>query len=163
VTLDDHLEIMTRAIFQAGLSWAFIAARWDAFRAAFENFAIARVADYGAFDIDRLLHTEGIVHSRKKLAGTVENAKTLVQVERTFGSVSAYIAGFNTYRQLLADIRGRFVFMGDLSSYYWLFRTGNAVPVFDDWIAAQSSDHPRMREMVLTGRAEGTSTERADY
>jgi hypothetical protein len=27
----------------------------------------------------------------------------------------------------------------------------------------QAKDHPRMREMVLVGRTEGTSSERADY
>lgn len=162
-TLDDHLEIITRAIFQAGLSWAFIAARWDAFRTAFEQFAIDRVARYDAFDIDRLLHAEGVVRSEKKLAATIENARTLIHIDQTFGSIDSYVAGFRTYADLLADVRGRFAFMGDLSCYYWLFRTGNPVPQFEDWLAAQPKDHPRMREMVLTGRAEGTSSERAGY
>jgi 3-methyladenine DNA glycosylase Tag len=162
-SLDDHLEIITRAIFQAGLSWAFIGTRWDTFREAFEQFDTRRVAAYGTFEIDRLMHTEGVVHSEKKLAGTVANAKTLVAIEQEFGNIDAYIGGFASYAALLADARKRFAFFGDLSCYYWLFRTGNAVPLFEDWIAGQPKDHPRLREMIQTARAESTSSERAGY
>ena len=162
-TLDDHLEIITRAIFQAGLSWAFIAARWETFRTAFEHFNVRRVAAYGAFDFDRLMHTDGVVHSEKKLAGTVDNAKSLIAIDHEFGSITAYVEGFDTYANLFADARTRFAFLGDLSCYYWLFRTGNQVPQFEDWIIGQPKDHPRVREMVLTGRAEGTSSEHAGF
>jgi 3-methyladenine DNA glycosylase Tag len=137
-----------------------IAARWDAFRAAFDNFCVERVVDYDNFDIDRLMATDGIVHSGKKIAGTIANARALVTIECEFGSVGAYVAHFPTYREVYAEARERFAFLGDLSCYYWLFRTGNPVPMFEDWIATQPKDHPRVREMVMTGRAERTSTER---
>jgi 3-methyladenine DNA glycosylase Tag len=161
-TLDDHLEIITRAIFQAGLSWAMIDSRWERFRAAFEGFRIDRVAAYGDFEIDRLMATDGIVHSAKKIAGTAANARTLLALQREHGSISAYVERFSTYRDLFADARERFAFLGDLSCYYWLFRTGNPVPLFEDWIATQPKDHPRMREMVTAGRAAQTSTERRE-
>jgi 3-methyladenine DNA glycosylase Tag len=162
-TLDDHLEIITRAIFQAGLSWAAIAARWERFRDAFDGFDAARVAGYTAGDVDRLMHADGMIHSAKKIAGTIENARALLALEREFGSVAGYIARFGSYAQLAADARERFAFMGDLSCYYWLFRTGNPVPRFEDWIAAQPKDHPRMREMVMTGRSDDTSSERPGF
>lgn len=161
--LDDHLEIMTRAIFQAGLSWALIDARWEAFRAAFDNFGVARVAEYGDFEVERLMTTDGIIHSAKKIVGTIDNAKTLIATEREFGSITAYAASFATYVDLFADARNRFAFLGELSCYYWLFRTGNPVPLFEDWIAGQPKDHPRVREMVLAGRTDATSSERAGF
>jgi 3-methyladenine DNA glycosylase Tag len=162
-TLDDHLEIITRAIFQAGLSWALIAARWDAFRSAFDRFAVERVAAYGEADIDRLMAAEGVVHSRKKLVGTVANARALLAITREFGGVDAYLASFSAYAAVAADAHRRFAFLGDLGCYYWLFRTGHAVPPFETWLAAQPKDHPRMREMVFAGRAEATSSEQAGY
>jgi hypothetical protein len=162
-TLSDHLGIMTRAVFQAGLSWAIIAARWEAIDAAFERFDVARIAGYDAGDIDRLMATEGIIHSRKKFAGTIANARTFIKLERECGSIATYVNRFGRYDDLFADVHRRFAFVGDLSCYYWLFRTGNPVPTFERWIAAQPKDHPRMREMVATGRAEGTSSERADF
>jgi len=116
---------------------------------------------YGEFEIERIMATEGVVHSRKKIAGTIENARALQTIVREAGSVHAYAASFATYDDLFADARKRFAFLGDLSCYYWLFRTGEAVPPFELWMERQTSDHPRMREMVVLARAAGTSSERA--
>jgi len=160
-TLDDHLEIVTRAIFQAGLSWALIAARWPAFRGAFDAFALARVAAYGEADVERIMEADGVIHSRKKIEGTIANARALEGLVATFGSVEAYARSFDSYDALYADAKQRFAFLGDLSCYYWLFRTGLPVPPFERWMERQDRDHPRMREMVLTGRSEGVSSETA--
>jgi 3-methyladenine DNA glycosylase Tag len=158
-SLDDHLEIMTRAIFQAGLSWAIIADRWPAFRGAFDAFAVDRVAAYGEADVERLMETEGVLHSRSKIEGTIKNAQTLRTLAQAFGSIDAYVARFPDYDALFRDTRERFAYLGDLSCYYWLFRTGLPVPRFEEWMKRQAKDHPRMREMVLAGREAGTSTE----
>lgn len=158
-TLDDHLAIMTRGIFQAGLSWAMIAARWDSFRRAFDDFAVAKVAEYDGFDIERLMDTDGIIHSRAKIEGTIHNAQTLLALEREFGGIPGYVAHFADYDALFSDARKRFAHLGDLTCYYWLFRTGQPVPRFETWMQRQPKDHPRMREMVEASRAEGTSSE----
>jgi 3-methyladenine DNA glycosylase Tag len=158
-TLDDHLAVMSRAIFQAGLSWAFIDARWEAFRAAFDDFAVERVATYGEADVERLMETEGVVHSRGKIEGTIANARAFQALQAEFGSMSAYAQRFADYDALYADAKGRFAYLGDLSCYYWLFRTGLAVPPFERWLERQERDHPRMREMVERGRRDGTSAE----
>ncbi len=162
-TLDDHLAIMTRAVFAAGLSWSAIDVRWHAFVTAFSQFEIHAVAAYGDFDVERLMVTPGIIHSRKKIEGSVRNARTLLQLAGGFPSISAYVERFETYAQTLADVRERFAFVGDLSCYYWLFRTGQRVPPFERWIETQKADHPRMREMILAGREAGTSTETESY
>jgi hypothetical protein len=160
-SLDDHLAIITRAIFQAGLSWALIAARWDAFRTAFDEFRVDVVANYGDGDIERIMAADGVVHARAKIAGTIANARALQTLVAEHGSVAAYVASFADYEALYADAKRRFAFLGDLSCYYWLFRTGFSVPRFERWMAGQDRDHPRMREMVELGRREGTSSERA--
>jgi hypothetical protein len=156
---DDHLAVISRAIFQAGLSWAFIEAKWPAFLAAFENFRVIEVARYGEFEIERIMTAEGVVHSRSKIEATIRNAQAIAALVTEYGSVEAYAHGFATYDDLVADAKQRFAYLGDLSAYYWLFRTGLPVPPFEHWIAQQPKDHPRMREMVLAGRADGTSSE----
>ena len=158
-TLDDHLAVITRAVFQAGLSWAIITARWPIFCAAFDAFALARVAAYGDGDVERIMETDGIVHSRAKIAGTVANARALQTIVREFGNVHDYVAQFSSYDALFADARTRFAYLGDLSCYYWLFRTGEAVPRFERWMERQERDHPRMREMVMLAREAGQSPE----
>jgi hypothetical protein len=158
-TLDDHLEVMTRAIFQAGLSWAFIESRWDAFRAAFENFNCTVVATYGEGEVERIMETDGVVHSRSKISGTIANAKALQALVAERGDIATYARSFASYDELYADAKKRFAYLGDLSCYYWLFRTGLPVPPFERWMERQDRDHPRMREMVLMGRSENRSSE----
>lgn len=161
-TIDDHLEVMTRAIFQAGLSWALIDARWDAFRTAFDGFRVDLIAaTYGEGEIERIMETDGVIHSRAKIAGTIANAKALQAVAAEYGDVAAYVRSFPSYDALYADAKKRFAYLGDLSCYYWLFRTGLPVPPFEQWLAHQDRDHPRMREMVEMGRSQGRSSERA--
>jgi hypothetical protein len=158
-TLDDHLEVMTRAIFQAGLSWAFIDARWDAFRTAFEGFNCTVISTYGEGEVERIMSADGVVHSRSKIAGTIANAKTLRALAADYGDVAAYARSFPSYDELYADAKKRFAYLGDLSCYYWLFRTGLPVPPFERWMERQDRDHPRMREMVLMARTENRSSE----
>lgn len=160
---NDHLEIMTRAIFQSGLSWAMIAGRWDAFREAFAQFDVPTVATYGEFELERLMATDKLIHSAKKISGTFENARALVELGRRFGSIAGYVGNFASYADLYADAHERFAFMGDLNCYYWLFRTAQPVPRFEDWIARQAKDHPRMREMVVLARSAGSSSERSGF
>lgn len=159
--LNDHLEVMTRAIFQAGLSWAFIESRWEAFRAAFEGFDVNLIATYGEGEVERLMAADGVVHSRSKIAGTIANARALKALAAEYGDVASYARSFASYDALYADAKKRFAYLGDLSCYYWLFRTSLPVPPFERWMERQERDHPRMREMVTLGRSEGRSSETA--
>ncbi|MDB5041424.1 MAG: DNA-3-methyladenine glycosylase [Candidatus Eremiobacteraeota bacterium] len=152
-TLDDHLAVITRAVMQAGMSWAFIDSRWDDYVAAFEDFAIEKVAAYDDTDVDRLMNTDGIIHSKSKIEGTIKNAGALIDIVAEFGSVRAYHESFATYDDARKDAKKRLAFMGDLNTYYWRFRTGATVPDLEEWMKGQERDHPRMREMVTLGRA----------
>jgi 3-methyladenine DNA glycosylase Tag len=95
------------------------------------------------------------VRARKKIVATVENARTMLDVEREHGSFRAYLRSFPDYAALSKDLRKRFAFVGELSVWYLLFRTGERVPRFEDWEKTVPGDHPRMRAMVALARAQG--------
>jgi hypothetical protein len=152
-SIDDHLAVITRAVMQAGLSWAFIDARWDDYVVAFDGFAVARVAGYAEADVERLMEANGVIRSRSKIEGTIHNARRLLDLEREFGSIRAYQTSFADYDAFRRDTKKHFAYLGDLSTYYWLFRTGAPVPDLEEWMKDQDRDHPRMREMVTLGRA----------
>jgi 3-methyladenine DNA glycosylase Tag len=44
-TLDDYLEIMSKAVFQSGMSWKVVEAKWPTTRQAFFNFDTEKIAD----------------------------------------------------------------------------------------------------------------------
>jgi hypothetical protein len=154
-TLADALAVISRAVFQAGLSWKAIADKWEAYLRLFDGFDPVLVAAYGEGDVERILADGGVVRTRKKIVATIANARALREVEREFGSVAAYLRAFAAYPELVADLRRRFAFVGELSAYYVVFRLGGDVPRFEDWERTIPGDHPRMREMVAHARATG--------
>ncbi|MBO0855602.1 MAG: DNA-3-methyladenine glycosylase I [Nocardia sp.] len=73
---DDALfERMCLEAFQSGLSWITILRKRPAFRAAFEDFRIERVAEFADADVERLLADPGIVRNRAKILACIANAK----------------------------------------------------------------------------------------
>jgi 3-methyladenine DNA glycosylase Tag len=158
--LSDYLEVMTKAVFQAGVSWALVDKKWDGFKRAFKNFDPSAIAAFNEEDIERLMSNEEILRSKNKITGTIKNATTMLALEKEFGTFNNYLRSKDTYAELSTDIRKRFKYVGELSVYYFLFRVKEPVPPFDDWITTIEGHHPRMKEMVdlakekdsLTGR-----------
>ena len=158
----DYFEVMTRAVFQAGVRWAQIAQHWNAYRRGFKAFDVAAVAAFDEIDLERVLAEPGVLRVRRKIAATIANAQALLALEGEFGSVDAYIASFANYSALAKAFKKRFAFMGDMNVWYVLFRTRHAVPRFERWVTSIPGEHPRMREMVERARATGRSSEEPD-
>jgi DNA-3-methyladenine glycosylase I len=85
---DDNalFERLMLEINQAGLSWATILKKRDAFRKAFAGFDVARVARFTARDRRRLMRNEGIIRNAKKIDAAVENAKRILVLGQSFAS-----------------------------------------------------------------------------
>jgi DNA-3-methyladenine glycosylase I len=84
---DDRLfERLVLEINQAGLSWATILAKRDAFRTAYRNFEIDRVARFNARDRYRLMHDAGIIRNRLKIDAAIENARRIRALGQPFAS-----------------------------------------------------------------------------
>lgn len=87
VTEDDRLfERLVLEINQAGLSWATILKKREAFRHAFAGFDIARVAHFTARERQRLMRNEGIIRNRLKIEAAIENAKRILALGEPFAS-----------------------------------------------------------------------------
>jgi DNA-3-methyladenine glycosylase I len=153
------LEIITRAVFQAGVKWSQIADRWDAYREAFVHFDVPAVAAFDTLDAERVLACNGVLRVPRKVQATIANAQALLGIERDFGSFHAYAASFPNYAALAKDMKKRFAFLGDMNVWYVLFRCGEPVPRFEPWVKTIKGEHPRMREMVELARAQGRSCE----
>ena len=73
-------ERLTLEAFQSGLSWITILRKREAFRAAFHDFDLERVAAFGEDDVRRLLQDPGIVRNRAKVEATVANARAALDL-----------------------------------------------------------------------------------
>ncbi len=89
LTGDDALfERVCLEAFQSGLSWLTILRKRPAFWTAFAGFSIAKVAEFGEADVERLLADPGIVRNRAKILAAIGNARAAAAVP---GGLSALI------------------------------------------------------------------------
>ena len=93
---DDRLlfEFLVLEGAQAGLSWSTILNKREGYRKAFDGFDIERVAAYSESDIERLLANPGIVRNRLKIASAIKNARGVLEIQKEFGSLDAYLWQF---------------------------------------------------------------------
>jgi DNA-3-methyladenine glycosylase I len=80
--------------FQSGLSWLTILRKREGFRRAFAGFDPARVARFGARDVQRLLGDTAIVRHRGKIEATIANAQATLAVQDDRGSLAALVWSF---------------------------------------------------------------------
>ncbi|HJN92564.1 MAG TPA: DNA-3-methyladenine glycosylase I, partial [Dehalococcoidia bacterium] len=93
---DDRqlFEMLTLEGAQAGLSWATILKRRNSYRAAFHEYDIERIAQYGQKDTQRLLADAGIIRNRAKVAATIKNAQATLDLQREGTSLDAFLWSF---------------------------------------------------------------------
>lgn len=92
--IQDDNELFGRLIMeinQAGLSWETILKKEEAFRRAYHNFSVKKVAAYTEKDRERLLQDAGIIRNRLKINAAIENAKTILLLQKEFGSFGKWL------------------------------------------------------------------------
>lgn len=92
--IHDDNELFCRLVLeinQAGLSWEIILKKEDTFRKAYDNFDVNIVAAYTEADRERLLADPGIIRNRLKVNAAIENAKTILQLQKQHGSFEKWL------------------------------------------------------------------------
>jgi len=70
-------EALTLGVFEVGLSWSVVFGKRDAFRKAFRDFDVAKVAAMTDRDVERLAGNASIIRNRGKILATVNNARAI--------------------------------------------------------------------------------------
>ena len=93
---DDRalFELITLEGAQAGLSWRTVLVRRDAYRAAYHNFDIARVAAMSDAELDALVTDSPLIRHRAKIFSVRDNAKLALQMIEAHGSLDHYLWSF---------------------------------------------------------------------
>ncbi|WP_261810585.1 DNA-3-methyladenine glycosylase I [Levilactobacillus humaensis] len=71
-------ELLSLETYQAGLSWQTVLNKRAAFKTAFYDYDLAKVAAMTPADIERLLTNAAIIRNRRKLEATVANAQAIL-------------------------------------------------------------------------------------
>ena len=93
---DDQklFEFLTLEGAQAGLSWRTVLQKREAYRLAFDQFNVEKIANYSENKFAELIANRGIIRNKSKIRSTVANAQAYITVQQTFGSFDNYLWGF---------------------------------------------------------------------
>lgn len=104
VTDDRHLfEMLILEGAQAGLSWITILKRRETYRKAYDNFDPVKVAAYDDQKKAELLADPGIIRNRRKVDASVRNAQVFLDMQKEFGSFSAWLWSFTDGMPIQGD------------------------------------------------------------
>lgn len=100
---DDRkqFEFLMMEAMQCGLNWNMMIQKREIFRKCFDGFDYQKVADYTEADIQRIMDTEGMVRSRKKIEAVIHNARCFLKVREEFGTFSDYLWEFSKGKSIL--------------------------------------------------------------
>lgn len=127
--IDDDDELFERLVLeinQAGLSWSTILNKQQNFKKAYKNFNIKKVASFNEKDFERLMNDAGIIRNRLKINAAIENAKTLLQIQKDFGSFKKWIDHHHpkTKEEWIKIFKNTFRFTGGEIVNEFLMSTG---------------------------------------
>jgi DNA-3-methyladenine glycosylase I len=89
-----HFEFLVLDGAQAGLSWQTILRKRENYRRAFAGFEPAKIARFGARDVECLMGDAGIVRNRQKIHSAIANAGVFLELQEEFGGFDEYVWRF---------------------------------------------------------------------
>jgi len=93
---DDRrlFELLILEGAQAGLSWRTILHKRENYRRLFDGFDPVKIARYRDAKVKKLLADAGIVRNRLKVAATIQNAKSLLELQKSGTLFSEFLWQF---------------------------------------------------------------------
>ncbi|MEO8538521.1 MAG: DNA-3-methyladenine glycosylase I [bacterium] len=131
--LGEYLEVLSKAVFEAGMNWQVIERKWPGFREAFDDFDPVKIAAYSPDDIDRLMADTRIIRNGRKVEATIHNAGAMLAAEKEFGTFVKYLEAKRPFDTQLTDIKKRFKHVGNFGVYYFLYVVGEEVPPHEEY------------------------------
>lgn len=100
---DDRgqFEFLMMEVMQCGLSWGLMMKKREIFRTCFDNFEYDKIAAYGETDIERIMNTEGMIRSRRKIEAIIHNARRFQKIREEYGSFSDWLWSYSDGKTIL--------------------------------------------------------------
>jgi len=136
----DYLEVMSKAIFQTGISWKVVENKWPGIHDAFRGFDHRRVASLTEAEMADLGADPRVIRNRRKIVAIVDNARTMLDLEEQHGSFQSYLRSHSDFDATVADLRKRFKFLGEMGCFYFLYVVGEEVPSYEDWCRSRGRE-----------------------
>ena len=82
---DRHMfEHLMLECMQCGLSWDLMLKKREIFRSCFAGFDYDRIAAFTEEDVNRIMETEGMIRSPRKIRAVINNAQCFQKIREEF-------------------------------------------------------------------------------
>ena len=100
---DDQkqFEFLMMEAMQCGLSWDLMIRKREIFRRCFDQFDYDKIAAYTESDIDRIMNTDGMIRSRRKIEAVINNARCFQKIRQEYGSFSSWLWAYSGGKTIL--------------------------------------------------------------
>lgn len=96
-----HFEFLMMEVMQCGLNWNMMLKKREIFRSCFDHFDYQKIAQYDAAKVQKILETDGMIRSVRKIEAVVNNAQRYLQIIQQFGSFDRYLWGYSNGKTLV--------------------------------------------------------------
>lgn len=100
---DDRkqFEYLMLEVMQCGLSWELMLRKREVFRQCFDNFDFDKIALYDEKDVERIMKTEHMIRSERKIRAVINNAICFQKIREEYGSFSRYLWAYSDNKTIL--------------------------------------------------------------
>ena len=100
---DDQkqFEYLMMEVMQCGLSWELMLRKREVFRKCFDNFDYDKVATFNDEDVERIMNTENMIRSERKIRAIINNARCLQKIRSAYGSFSNYLWAYSDNKTIV--------------------------------------------------------------
>lgn len=102
---DDRkqFEYLMMEVMQCGLSWGLMLRKREVFRQCFDNFEYDKIAAYDEKDIERIMNTENMIRSERKIRAVINNARCFQRIRKEYGSFSGYLWAYSEGKSFIYE------------------------------------------------------------
>lgn len=101
-----QFEFLMMEVMQCGLNWNMMINKRDIFRHCFDNFDYEKIAAYTPKDVTRIMNTQGMIKSPRKIEAIIHNAQCFIKIRKEFGSFSQYLWAYSENKTILYEKHG---------------------------------------------------------
>lgn len=105
---DDRkqFEHLMMEVMQCGLSWELMLRKRQTFQKCFDNFEYDKVAAYDDKDVERIMNTENMIRSERKIRAVINNARCFQNIRKKYGSFSDYLWAYSGGKTIIYPHHG---------------------------------------------------------
>ncbi len=160
--LADYLDVMSKSVFQSGISWRVVDSKWPGIREAMRQFDPQTIAAPGEKDLDDLARDSRMIRHRRKLAAIAYNARRMLELAAEHGSFQAYLRSHGSFEATGQALRKDFKYLGDSGIYHFLWAVGQEAPPYEEMVRGPPAEGPvtphavrAMTILIPAGRGNG--------